>query len=152
MAQSKLLALATEMEQLIVTYGSELVAELNHRDELEYEKEVKNKFITLLVGLQDQRRKFVAERKKKGAKPLDAAALPQVGRGRAGTSTPNLQFVTASIPFDDTQRAPRLTTLESLIKSELITLRSLCTLFSPGGHRRGQGAGADSADRLHPHR
>ncbi|CAD5224142.1 unnamed protein product [Bursaphelenchus okinawaensis] len=100
MSQSKLLALSTEMEDLIITHNSELVSELARRDELEYENEVKNKFITLLVGIQDQRRKFLSERKKK--KITDTSTLPQ--------------FVTASIPFDDTQRFPALPTLESLIK------------------------------------
>ncbi|CAD5231995.1 unnamed protein product [Bursaphelenchus xylophilus] len=100
MSQSKLLALSTEMENLIITYNSELVSELARRDELEYENEIKNKFITLLVGIQDKRRKFMSERKKK--KIPDNAALPQ--------------FATASIPFDDTQRFPKLSTLESLIK------------------------------------
>jgi hypothetical protein len=103
MAHSKLLALSTEMEQLILLHNSELVAELAHRDELEYEKEVKNKFITLLVNIQDQRRKFHTERKKKpSTKPVDLSQLPQ--------------YVTATIPFDETQRSITVLTLESLIK------------------------------------
>ncbi|KAI6242056.1 Unc-76 [Aphelenchoides fujianensis] len=101
--QSKLLALSAEMEQMILTLNTELVAELARRDELEYEKEVKNKFITLLVNIQDQRRKFNAERKKKGiAKALDLSTMPQ--------------FMTATIPFDETRRSVSVVTLESLIK------------------------------------
>ncbi|KAI6228781.1 Unc-76 [Aphelenchoides fujianensis] len=101
--QSKLLALSAEMEQMILTHNTELVAELARRDELEYEKEVKNKFITLLVNIQDQRRKFNAERKKRGiAKALDLSQLPQ--------------FMTATIPFDETRRSVSVVTLESLIK------------------------------------
>lgn len=107
MSHSKLLALTTEMEQLILLHNSELVAELAHRDELEYEKEVKNKFITLLVNIQDQRRKFHAERKKnQTAKPIDISQLPQC--------------VTATIPFDETQRSVNVCQLEALIKSRFV--------------------------------
>jgi hypothetical protein len=99
--QSKLLTLSAEMEQLILVNNTELVSELARRDELEYEKEVKNKFITLLVNIQDQRRKFHMERKKK-AKQVDISQLPQ--------------YVTATIPFDESQRSVNVITLESLIK------------------------------------
>jgi hypothetical protein len=58
------MALASEMETLIQVYNMDLVNELAHRDELEYEKEVKNRFITLLVNIQDQRRKLQGEKKK----------------------------------------------------------------------------------------
>lgn len=105
--KSKLLALSAEMEQLILVHNSELVAELARRDELEYEKEVKNKFITLLVAIQDQRRKFNVDRKKK-VKPMEIAQLPQ--------------YVTATIPFDDSQHSVNVLTLESLIKSECQTV------------------------------
>lgn len=53
------------MEHMIQAYNMNLVNELAHRDELEYEKELKNKFITLLVNIQDQRRKIQNEKKKK---------------------------------------------------------------------------------------
>lgn len=62
--QSKLLALTSEMDQIIQAYNMDLVNELALRDELEYEKEVKNKFITLLVNIQDQRRKGQTEKKR----------------------------------------------------------------------------------------
>jgi len=100
MAQSGLLALSSEMEQLIMVHNSDLVSELARRDELEYEKEIKNKFITLLVNIQDQRRRFQAERKKKGK--MDLSQMPQ--------------FATAVIPFDDHQPIVNVPTLESLIK------------------------------------
>lgn len=109
MAHSKLLALAAEMEQLILVNNSELVAELARRDEMEYEKEVKNKFITLLVNIQDKRRKFHMERKKKPNAKIDISQLPQ--------------YVTATIPFDETQRSINVVTLESLIKSKFLLLK-----------------------------
>lgn len=58
------------MEHMIQAYNMNLVNELAQRDELEYEKEVKNKFITLLVNIQEQRRKMIGEAKRRsGVKP-----------------------------------------------------------------------------------
>ncbi|PAV75145.1 hypothetical protein WR25_13414 [Diploscapter pachys] len=65
LSYSKLVTLAAEMEQLIQVYNESLVEELAHRDELEYEKEMKNSFISLLLSIQNKRRQFAAERKKK---------------------------------------------------------------------------------------
>jgi len=98
--QGKLLTLMAEIEQLIMVYNSELVNELAHRDELVYEKEVKNKFVTLLVNVQDQRRKNQSKKKKLLGK-LD------------GSSS---QALTASIPFDEQTAVLDVPTLESLIK------------------------------------
>lgn len=66
------------MEELIQAYNMDLVNELAHRDELEYEKEVKNKFITLLVNIQEQRRKILGESKRKssgGSKSINTPGL-----------------------------------------------------------------------------
>lgn len=102
--QGKLLTLMAEIEQIIMVYNSELVNELAHRDELVYEKEVKNRFVTLLVNIQDQRRKNQNKKKKLLGK-LD------------GSSS---QALTASIPFDEQSAILDVPTLESLIKSKLI--------------------------------
>jgi len=98
--QGKLLTLMAEIEQIIMVYNSELVNELAHRDELVYEKEVKNRFVTLLVNIQDQRRKNQNKKKKLLGK-LD------------GSSS---QALTASIPFDEQSAILDVPTLESLIK------------------------------------
>jgi len=65
MPYEKLLSIHAETEQLISTNNAELVNELAHRDEQEYEKEVKNKFITLVVEIQERRKKFQGDTKKK---------------------------------------------------------------------------------------
>lgn len=65
LSQSKLLSIGNEMEEMIQTYNMNLVNELANRDEFEYEKEIKNKFITLLVNIQEQRRKVLSESKRK---------------------------------------------------------------------------------------
>jgi hypothetical protein len=101
--QSKLLTLMAEMEQLIMVYNAELVSELAHRDEMIYEKEVKNKFVTLLVKIQDQRRKFQGQgKKKKLLSKLEGSPPPQC--------------ITASIPFDEENTVLDVPTLESMIK------------------------------------
>ncbi|PIO67019.1 FEZ-like protein [Teladorsagia circumcincta] len=66
LSYSKLVTLNAEMEQLIQVYNESLVDELAHRDELEYEKEMKNTFISLLLSIQNKRRQFINERKRKG--------------------------------------------------------------------------------------
>ncbi|VDO45070.1 unnamed protein product [Haemonchus placei] len=108
LSYSKLVTLNAEMEQLIQVYNESLVDELAHRDELEYEKEMKNTFISLLLSIQNKRRQFVNERKRKGIK-VDPHQLPQ--------------FMTASIPYNDHQHMDNAT-LSSLIKSML-------SIFSP---------------------
>jgi hypothetical protein len=101
--QSKLLTLMAEMEQLIMVYNAELVSELAHRDEMIYEKEVKNKFVTLLVKIQDQRRKFQTQGKKKKLLSKFEGSPPP-------------QCITASIPFDEENTVLDVPTLESMIK------------------------------------
>ncbi|CAI5451706.1 unnamed protein product [Caenorhabditis angaria] len=88
LSYSKLVQLGAEMEQLIGVYNESLVEELAHRDELDYEKEMKNTFISLLLAIQNKRRIFNNERKRKGGR-IDNSQLPQ--------------YVTATIPFNEKQ-------------------------------------------------
>lgn len=67
-AQSKLVTIVSEMEQFIQLYNEELVRELARKDEFEYEKEVRNRFITLLVAVQERRRKLLGGGKKQSGK------------------------------------------------------------------------------------
>lgn len=57
-------------------YNESLVEQLAHRDELEYEKEMKNTFISLLLSIQNRRRQFANDRKKKTLK-IETSQLPQ---------------------------------------------------------------------------
>lgn len=45
-------------------HSETLIAELALRDELEYEKELKNTFISLLLNVQNKRRQIAANQKK----------------------------------------------------------------------------------------
>lgn len=53
-----------ELELLIRDYSETLIAELALRDELEYEKELKNSFISLLLAVQNRRRQHHVEKKR----------------------------------------------------------------------------------------
>ncbi|KHJ84975.1 hypothetical protein OESDEN_15305 [Oesophagostomum dentatum] len=97
-----------------------LVDELAHRDELEYEKEMKNTFISLLLSIQNKRRQFANERKRKGTR-IDPSQLPQ--------------YMTASIPYNENQHMDNAT-LASLIKSRwfLIHLIAFSSAWAPVTH------------------
>lgn len=73
--QNKLLTIVSEMEQIVQLYNEELVRELARKDEFEYEKEVRNKFITLLVAVQERRRKLVGGKKQATRAVLDGANM-----------------------------------------------------------------------------
>lgn len=64
---SQLNELFLELEVLIREFSETLIAELALRDELEYEKELKNTFISLLLAVQNKRRQYHVE-KKRGSK------------------------------------------------------------------------------------
>lgn len=61
---SQLNELYLELELLIKDYSETLISELALRDELEFEKELKNSFISLLLGVQNRRRQYHVEKKK----------------------------------------------------------------------------------------
>lgn len=48
--------LADELQRCVHEYSAELVSELARRDELDFEKELKNQFIWLLLRVQKRRR------------------------------------------------------------------------------------------------
>ncbi|VDN03400.1 unnamed protein product [Thelazia callipaeda] len=98
---SRLLALSAEMEQLIQVYNDSLVEQLAHRDELEYEKEMKNSFISLLLSIQNRQKHFTNERKRKALK-IDPSQLPQ--------------YMTATIPYDENRLSLDMNTLMALVK------------------------------------
>lgn len=101
LSYSKLVALSAEMEQLIQVYNESLVEQLAHRDELEYEKEMKNTFISLLLSIQNRRRQFANDRKRKALK-LETSQLPQ--------------YMTASIPYSENNFHMDCCSLQALIK------------------------------------
>lgn len=65
---------------MIQMYNESLVYELAQREDLEFEKELKNTFISLLLSIQNKRRNYQLDRKRKGAKALTGPSVqsPQV--------------------------------------------------------------------------
>lgn len=70
MSVSELLELLDRVEGAIQDYSEELVQQLACRDELEFEKEVKNSFITILMEVQNKQKEhremMKRRRKEKG--------------------------------------------------------------------------------------
>lgn len=97
-----------EMEVLIREFSETLISELAYRDELEYGKELKNTFISLLLAVQNRRRQFHVE-KKKGKAQIKPSA-----------STGDPKYLTTVIPYN-TDTAPENQTLQVLIKTVFYT-------------------------------
>jgi len=55
---SGLVELADELQRCVHEYSEELVSELARRDELDFDKELKNQFIWLLLRVQRRRRQL----------------------------------------------------------------------------------------------
>lgn len=74
LTSSQLTELLGEMESLVGALSETLIAELALRDELEYEKELKNQFISLLLAVQNRRRQHHVTKKRNqmqnGTSPL----------------------------------------------------------------------------------
>lgn len=103
---SQLNELYMEMEVLIREFSETLISELALRDELEYEKELKNTFISLLLAVQNRRRQFHVE-KKKGKSQSKPVVITSNGT--------EPKYLTTVIPYNlDT--APDNQTLQILIK------------------------------------
>lgn len=151
---AKLSALQSELESLIQVYNEALVQELALKDEMEFEKELKNNFISLLLAVQNKKRTYLAEKKRKQTNGQLFAAKekePQVSEVvnsevgvvgmwmRVGIRVKwrFFQFVTAVIPYADGRGPPNNATLQALIKSELgmesflsIATRSFAFLYT----------------------
>ena len=61
---SALIELLEELEVTIKDYSETLIHQLALRDELEYEKEIKNHFISLLLSIQRKRRETQVDKKR----------------------------------------------------------------------------------------
>uniref|UniRef100_A0A1A9Z6D1 Fasciculation and elongation protein zeta-2 n=1 Tax=Glossina pallidipes TaxID=7398 RepID=A0A1A9Z6D1_GLOPL len=87
-----------EMEVLIQELSETLINELALRDELEYEKELKNSFISLLLAVQNKRRQYHVEKK------------------RGKFQGPEPKYLTTVIPYHMEMGTPNNQSLQVLIK------------------------------------
>ncbi|CAD7087112.1 unnamed protein product [Hermetia illucens] len=101
---SQLNELYMEMEILIREFSETLISELALRDELEYEKELKNTFISLLLAVQNKRRQYHVE-KKRGK-----------SQGKQGTNGMDPKYLTTVIPYNLDNGSPDNQALQVLIK------------------------------------
>lgn len=95
-----------ELEVLIREFSETLISELALRDELEYEKELKNTFISLLLAVQNKRRQYHVEKKR-------SSKSNQV-RSSNGLDP---KYLTTVIPYHLDSGPPDNQTLQVLIKS-----------------------------------
>lgn len=86
MPSSDLLELLGRVEMAVREYSEELVTQLARRDELEFEKEVKNTFITALVEVQNRQKeqRELSRRRRKDK----AMSLQGTGRSEKTGSMP----------------------------------------------------------------
>lgn len=129
MSIAQLNDLYMEMEVLIREFSETLISELALRDELEYEKELKNTFISLLLAVQNKRRQYHVE-KKKGKMQSSMTSSTQSLNGQNGTARPNglgvgssldPKYLTTVIPYHLDAGPPDNHALQVLIKSKRLS-------------------------------
>jgi len=105
---SELTQIYSDIEVLVRDLSEELVTDLGVRDELEFEKELKNNFISLLLSIQSKRRSH----------NLDGGGGSQHPRRlRTGKdSRDSLKYLTTVIPYNAERGCPPLATLQVLVK------------------------------------
>ncbi|XP_048873686.1 fasciculation and elongation protein zeta-1 isoform X1 [Brienomyrus brachyistius] len=140
MPSSALLELLCRMEAAIREYSEELVTQLARRDELEFEKEVKNSFITALMEVQnrqkEQRDVGKRRRREKGSTTQGAARAEKSGsmpvkrfsmeglsnilqtgiRQTFGNSGTDKQYLNTVIPYEKNGSPPTVEDLQMLTK------------------------------------
>ncbi|GAV06922.1 hypothetical protein RvY_16831-2 [Ramazzottius varieornatus] len=97
--------LQSELEKLTQQYSEILVQELALRDELQFEKEVKNSFISELIKVQNKRRQFSLEKKRGSQKA-------------ARTPDKETKILTTVIPYEPGQLTTRhLQVISKILKA-----------------------------------
>lgn len=99
---TELTQILSDVETLVRELSEELVQDLGIRDELEFEKELKNNFISLLLSIQSKRRQH----------NIDTA--PKKSNSRKEKR--DLKYLTTVIPYNAERGCPALPTLQVLVK------------------------------------
>ncbi|XP_029187431.2 fasciculation and elongation protein zeta-2-like [Acropora millepora] len=100
LSNGELFDLKQEMAAYVKEYSDVLIEELTLREELEREKEVKNKFISTLLAVQSKIRDFQSGQ----------------GRSKKGSSANSAKYLTTVIPYDDFDGGPSTKVLQQLIE------------------------------------
>lgn len=99
-----------ELERMIQSQSEVLINELAFRDELEFEKELKNSFISLILTTQNKKRQLSLDRKKGSA--------ASTGTLSGSSSLDSVKYLTTIIPFNPESGPPDIRAMQVLIKSE----------------------------------
>ncbi|XP_039637798.1 fasciculation and elongation protein zeta-2 isoform X4 [Perca fluviatilis] len=111
---SELTETLEEVETAIRRYSEELIQALALRDELDYEKEVKNSFISLLIDVQN-RQKEHRELLRKKKKIRSTTTIGPNGQRTASTHIPGT-YLTTVIPYEKKAGSPVVEDLQILTK------------------------------------
>uniref|UniRef100_A0A3Q3AU15 Fasciculation and elongation protein zeta 2b n=1 Tax=Kryptolebias marmoratus TaxID=37003 RepID=A0A3Q3AU15_KRYMA len=103
-----------EVEAAIRCYSEELIKALALRDELDFEKEVKNGFISLLIDVQNKQKEH-RELLRKKKKIRSTAATGPNGQRTASTHVPGT-YLTTVIPYEKKLGSPSVEDLQILTK------------------------------------
>ncbi|XP_048457322.1 fasciculation and elongation protein zeta-2, partial [Rhincodon typus] len=112
--------LLEEIETTIKHYSEELIQQLALRDELEFEKEVKNSFISILIEVQNKQKEHRETMKKKkkqkngspqNGKP-EKSHVPGTGSGKVLST----KYLTTVIPYEKKAGPPSVEDLQILTK------------------------------------
>ncbi|XP_041831954.1 fasciculation and elongation protein zeta-2-like isoform X5 [Melanotaenia boesemani] len=114
MSMSELTETLDEVETAIRRYSEELIQALALRDELDYEKEVKNSFISLLIEVQN-RQKEHRELLRKKKKIRSTTTTGPNGQRTASTHIPGT-YLTTVIPYEKKAGSPSVEDLQILTK------------------------------------
>ncbi|XP_041352386.1 fasciculation and elongation protein zeta-2-like [Gigantopelta aegis] len=111
MSTAQLHEVLAEYELTIKELNETLVLELALRDEREYDKELKNQFISLLLTIQKKRREGNVDKKKKKSKPLN-----HMNMNNNNLSPEAGAYLTTVIPYHQYQGPPSSEQLQIYIK------------------------------------
>ncbi|XP_059841597.1 fasciculation and elongation protein zeta-2 isoform X2 [Hypanus sabinus] len=103
--------LLEEIESAIKDYSEELIQQLALRDELEFEKEVKNSFISILIEVQNKQKEHRETMKKKKKQKNGS---PQNGKQDKGHMPGT--YLTTVIPYEKKAGPPSVEDLQILTK------------------------------------
>lgn len=110
MSMKQLNELLLDTEVMVKEYSETLIEELALRDELEFEKELKNQFISLLLGIQRRKRESQLQDKKKNKKNKH---ITDNGNETTNTTT---SFLSTVIPYHANVGVPSSEQLHYYIK------------------------------------
>lgn len=129
LSMNELSQILNDIELLIKDLSEELVSDLGVRDELEYEKELKNTFISLLLSIQSRRRACSADSHGTHSSSSAGGRSGFVGRagiaaarhvkdigGSGSSNLPQYKYLTTVIPYQPEKGAPSLHGLQVLVK------------------------------------